>query len=327
MSVSFTVIIPVYNCEKYLRRCLDSVLDQSYQDFDVICIDDKSPDNSKEILKEYTDKMPGKIRALYNEENIGQGQSRMKGVLLSEADYIVFVDSDDYISNDYLQSFVSVLETEQYDTVFEGYTKDINGKLKKKDIYDSMWTLVCYPLACCKAFRREFLIKNQIDFSAERTGEDIYFAMSVFYHAESFKIIHEYGYHYVMNPTSTTMTITADKKLEKSVADMYDRFLIKHDISSLTEERRQMLEYAYASNMVNALVVYAKGCGKEKMRQKYDFFFSDFERKFPDYRSNPYFSPFKAKKVSLKIRTGVDVTITLHKMGLAWPLYRLLSAL
>lgn len=327
MSITFTVIIPVYNCEQYLRRCLDSVLDQSYQNFDVICIDDKSPDNSKDILKEYTDKYPDKIRTLYNEENMGQGQSRMKGVVLSEADYIVFVDSDDYLSPDYLQSFADALKEKEYDTVFEGYTKDIEGKLKKNDIYDSMWTLVCYPLACCKAFRREFLIQNNIDFSAERTGEDIYFAMAVFYHMKSFKVIHEYGYHYIMNPKSTTMTITADKQLERSVAGMFKRFLSKHDINALSEERKRMLEYAYASNMINALVVYARGCGKEKMRQKYDYFFNDFKEQFPDYKSNPYFSPFKSKKVSLKIRTGVDVTMTLHKMGIAWPLFRLIAAM
>ena len=122
-------------------------------------------------------------------------------------------------------------------------------------------------------------------------------------------------------------TKAADKQLERSVAGMFKRFLSKHDINALPEERIRMLEYAYASNMVNALVVYARGCGKEKMRQKYDFFFNDFKEQFPDYKTNPYFSPFKSKKVSLKIRTGVDVTMTLHKMGIAWPLFRLIAAM
>ena len=118
-----SIIIPVYNAEKYLRKCLDSVMSQDYGSYEVICVNDCSPDNSREILEEYRGKYPEKIVVLENEENMGQGRSRMRALKQASGEYFMFVDSDDYIAQDYISRFMSEVEKEPYDICLL-YTSD-----------------------------------------------------------------------------------------------------------------------------------------------------------------------------------------------------------
>ena len=85
-----SVIIPVYNVERYLRRCLNSVLVQTYDDYEIICVNDKSPDNSDRILAQYVRKFPDKIKVYTNEENLGLGRTREKGLRHAEGKYVMF---------------------------------------------------------------------------------------------------------------------------------------------------------------------------------------------------------------------------------------------
>jgi glycosyltransferase involved in cell wall biosynthesis len=237
-----SIIIPVYNAEKYLRKCLDSVMSQDYGSYEVICVNDCSPDNSREILEEYRGKYPEKIVVLENEENMGQGRSRMRALKQASGEYFMFVDSDDYIAQDYIFRFMSEVEKEPYDIVVAGFTKDIEGKKVLHDIKDSAWTLVCYPLACAKMFRTAFIREHDIDFSKVRVGEDIYFSIAIFYENVKYKIIHYFGYYYRFNAFSTTESLTYDREHEKYVAEMFRVFLEKYDLQKISEEKRRMIE-------------------------------------------------------------------------------------
>ena len=94
-----TLIVPVYNVEKYLKRCIDSILNQSYKNIEIICVNDCSPDNSQEILNDYEKKQ--QIRVIINEKNMGLGKSRERALKESTGKYIMFIDSDDYIDTYY----------------------------------------------------------------------------------------------------------------------------------------------------------------------------------------------------------------------------------
>ncbi len=96
MKVS--IIVPVYNSEKYLKDCLDSLVNQTLQEIEIIAIDDASSDKSLEILKEYEMRYPNKIRVYTNFKNLGQGATRNKGIKLATGEYIGFLDSDDYVN-------------------------------------------------------------------------------------------------------------------------------------------------------------------------------------------------------------------------------------
>lgn len=320
-----TVIIPVYNVEKYLRRCLDSILRQNYSDYEIICVNDCSPDHSGEILKEYKENYSEKIQVIENEENIGLGRSRMRGVNQASGEYLLFIDSDDYVAEDYIERYMREVKDTSYDIVIAGYTKDIDGKYIKHDIQDSLWTLVCYPIACAKLYRKSFILENGIEFSPVRCGEDIYFSLVVFIKNVKYKIIHYCGYYYYHNRKSITGSLTYDKKHEVFVSQIFDDFLNKNPLDHLSEEKKRMIEYTYVANMVNALVTYGHGCRPRMMKEKYQFFLRDMKEKFPDYRSNPYFGIMKPKGQSSKIRIGVGVTMLLHKVHLDAMMFWLLS--
>ena len=109
-----SVIIPVHNTEKYLEKCLDSVLNQTFTDIEVICIDDTSSDSSLDLLRAYEQKDP-RIRVFSNKINQGQGYTRNYGIKLARGKYINFMDSDDYIPNYTYDKFYNFIESTDVD--------------------------------------------------------------------------------------------------------------------------------------------------------------------------------------------------------------------
>ena len=116
MSTPFiSIIIPVYNSEKLLKQCLDSVLNQTLNNIEIICVDDGSTDNSFEILKEY-EKKDNRVIAL-TQKNSGAGVARNKGVEIAKGKYIAFIDSDDWIEHDALEKLYNNIENNDSDMV------------------------------------------------------------------------------------------------------------------------------------------------------------------------------------------------------------------
>ncbi len=311
-----SIIIPVYNVEKLLPRCLDSIFRQTFSDFEVICVNDCTPDNSKTVLEDYAVKYPGKMVLLDNEVNMGQGRSRARGITIAKGEYLLFVDSDDHVAEDYIETFLCEMEKEPCDVLVAGFSQDVEGKLTPMDAPKGDWCVLSYPTPWAKLFRTGFLRGYNINFSDIRCGEDIYFSLSQFYHHAKCRVIDYYGYYYYLNVNSTTKSLTYDKKHEENVAEIFDKFLRDYDISLLPKEEQEMIEYIYVANMVNALVTYGHGCKPAKMKEKYNFFMEDMKKKFPEYKKNRYYGLFKPEGQTLKIRLGVGVTMLLHKVGL-----------
>lgn len=111
-----SVVIPVYNTEQYLKQCLDSVLCQTFSDFEIICVNDKSPDNSKDILEEYK-KKDSRVNIIDHQVNQGLGPSRNTGIDIAKGRYIMFIDSDDYISPETLELCLQAIEKENADII------------------------------------------------------------------------------------------------------------------------------------------------------------------------------------------------------------------
>lgn len=99
----FSIIIPVYNVEKYIRRCMETVMGQTFRDYEVIVVDDESPDHSMEIVSEFSEKYPGMMKIIH-QKNTGLGGARNRGVQEAQGEYLLFVDSDDYVSADLLET-------------------------------------------------------------------------------------------------------------------------------------------------------------------------------------------------------------------------------
>lgn len=320
-----SIIVPVYNVEQYLKRCLDSIVNQTFEDYEIICVNDCSPDNSQSILEEYASEYPGLIKVVVNNKNLGLGKTREHGLSVAEGQYVMFIDSDDYIKKDYIETYYKAMCKKDVDIIIGGYTRDIDGNFTVHNVADSEWSLVTYPIACAKLYKKSFLLDNKIVFPEIRCGEDIYFSMSLFYHNATFYTINYAGYYYYFNRKSITGSMNYEKNHEEFVKTIFSEFMDNYDINNLTEPRRRVIEYNYIANMVNALITYGRGGGIKRMRKKYDFWMQDMKVRFPDYNNNPYVGFFKPKGQTAKIRLGVGVSMGLHKIKLDRLMYYIIS--
>lgn len=122
-----SVIIPVYNAQEGIKQCLDSLLNQSFTDFEIILLNDGSTDNSLEVIKKYA--ADNDFIRVIDKENEGVAKTRNKGIQLANGKYIVFIDNDDFVDSDYLERFYNEIDQEQLDIVLGGY-KRVNQEMK-----------------------------------------------------------------------------------------------------------------------------------------------------------------------------------------------------
>ena len=233
--MKFSIIIPVYNVEKYLEECLESVLNQSYTDYEIICVEDVSTDDSYGILCEYARKHD-KIRMVQNTENRGLSYSRNVGLEIADGEYVWFVDSDDYIASDALESIAKKLCEEKVDVLNINYEEvaDISlsdeWKLKEgvhlKELQNiqtgQQWfcenvknrTMVV--MACSKVFRKEFLIENNLKFYEGLLHEDVLFFVQMLIPAQRVVNLEKTLYMYRQRGKSITKTIS-EKRLDSYI--------------------------------------------------------------------------------------------------------------
>lgn len=202
MKLSF--IVPVYKVEKYLEKCVESILSQSMDDYEIILVDDGSPDACPAICDNYAERYPDKIIVIHK-ENTGPGISRNFGIRAAKGEYIFFVDSDDYLVEDKanilyekaVEFNVDVLQTSYYsvkeNTDIKNYTgihfeKEkliLHSDMEKELCYSSSKGYIVFPWR--NLYRREFLLKNKIFFNENlRMVEEGPFNMEAFSKAERF---------------------------------------------------------------------------------------------------------------------------------------------
>ena len=181
-----SVIIPVYNVEKYLRRCLDSIINQTYKNLEIICIDDGSPDNSINVLIEYSNR-DNRI-LIKRQKNMGLSEARNTGIKISTGKYLIFVDSDDWLPLDAIELLCKKIEKENSDVVIGGRitisdskkenfiptAKDINFTFEEYLEY-SMKKKEFRAVAWGKLYKKEIIEKNQLEFPKGLLYEDLLF--------------------------------------------------------------------------------------------------------------------------------------------------------
>lgn len=191
-AIKISVIVPVYNIENYLPQCLDSLVNQTLQDIEIICIDDGSTDKSLEILNEYADKYE-KIK-VFKQNNIGAGRTRNNGLDLAKGDYLYFMDGDDYIDFSALEKLYNrITQTGAEICVFknrkfhqktnklkscnwEHDTLSIQDKetFNKYDIPEVFFQF-CNTPVWTKLYKTSFIRSNKIEFQNLKTCNDVYF--------------------------------------------------------------------------------------------------------------------------------------------------------
>jgi glycosyltransferase involved in cell wall biosynthesis len=193
------IIVPIYNVEKYLRKCLDSLVNQDYSDFFVRLINDGSKDNSSKIAEEYVEQYPHLFK-MYTKVNGGLSDARNYGIDQSDSEFIAFIDSDDYLDHNMFSEMMSLID-DQTDIVCCDlmYVYD-NGEMKVASAGDEsllnhkLDTLKLNNSACNKVFRRSLF--NSIRFVKGKWYEDLATIPCVMYQARKIQLIHKPFYYY-----------------------------------------------------------------------------------------------------------------------------------
>lgn len=220
-----SIIVPVYNAEKTIERCILSILEQSYTNFELILINDGSSDLSLITIKNFIADTRVNI---IDKQNEGASQTRNRGISEAKGEYLLFIDSDDYIDNDYVQCLYEEIENSKLDMVISGIRMvDSDGKeLNRFCLNDSPWSKYMITSPCTRIIRRKFILDNNL-FFIDYTMEDIHFNAVFFSRTDRVRVIPYIGYNYLMNPESTTHT------LHKGISKEVD---ILHIISSIHSE-------------------------------------------------------------------------------------------
>ena len=212
----FSIIVPVYNVEKYLDKCLASILEQTFKDFECIIIDDGSPDNSNIIIDKYV-KLDQRFKVIH-QKNMGLSAARNAGLDIAKGDYIVFVDSDDYIANDYLEKFAAKIASTNAEIVvcgltevFKDYEKSIvfedeSTEVIKQNILADVWPSYAWN----KCYKKS-LFAN-IRFPVGKIFEDILTIPEVCLYARKIVCIPDKLYYYNRhNENSITANLSSEK--------------------------------------------------------------------------------------------------------------------
>lgn len=199
--IKLSIIIPIYNAEKYIKTCLDSILEQRIDEIEIIMINDGSKDNTQAILEEYSNQYPNKIK-IVTKQNGGQGSARNIGIDMAKGEYVTFIDIDDIIEKEMLQQMYQKAKQENLDVVVCDYY-EIRGQVKvhKKAIQNITEDIkknyiVCVAGPCNKLIKTELLKKHSLYFLENGIYEDIAMIPLIGVYANKIGYIEKPYYHY-----------------------------------------------------------------------------------------------------------------------------------
>lgn len=231
-----SIIIPIYNVEQYLVKCLDSVVNQTYKNLEIICVNDCSPDNSSEILKEYAAK-DNRIKIINHKKNGGLSAARNTGMDNATGEYIYFLDSDDWIDSDYIEKMVNkiietdadividknvITEKENFSAPYkhpshkEEYTNNFITKDEIVNIMVNAWS---------KMLKTDFIRRKNLRFPEGYINEDLYFHYIALAQTDKAYFFDGANYHYLSRDAGISKT-EENKDIEtmKIFSLLYDYF-------------------------------------------------------------------------------------------------------
>ncbi|WP_283699688.1 glycosyltransferase family 2 protein [Clostridium perfringens] len=316
--MKITVIVPVYNSEKYVERCIKSILDQSHTDFELILIDDGSSDSSLAILQEYA-KKDSRIRVIY-QSNCGPGIARNRGLEIATGEYVVFVDSDDIIDKNYLLYlsaksadivFIDVNQVDEDLNILKREYMSDKKNINKDEFLRSQMTGKIEWGGVRKAVKLKLLKKNDIKFSVHKIGEEAIFSFHALYYANSIDFIDVPVYNYVNRAGSQSdyklndpwgpiafelKNIIKQMGLYKKYADSLNTFFVTAAIVSLDRIAQQ-----YSYNKYRRLAKDIIGGLHENFDNNYSVDYNSMDKKvkkiYPFINKRCYFAIFFASKL------------------------------
>lgn len=281
-----SIIVPVYNTEKYLAKCLDSLVNQTLTDIEIIIINDGSTDNSEKIIKEYQKKYSNIV--YIKNTNHGQGHARNLGITAAKGEYLTFVDSDDYVE-------LNMLE-ELYDETCDVVVGDIKQIIGENQVYlknyyeisdkSNINLMLSHPGPVVKLYKRTLF--DNIKFLENVYYEDLATMPLIATKAKKVKYVNKALYNYLIRTDSTMRKVSFNKKLD-------DIYLVLDHLTEHLNDYPLELEYLYIEHLL-----YSSSLRFIDYKESEERIFKNaniIKNKYPNWRCNPYL-----KKKSLKFK-------------------------
>lgn len=304
-----SVIVPAYNMSAYIEKCLDSLLNQTKKEIEIIAVDDGSTDSTLSILNKYSQLHPDVIKVI-SQENGGLSAARNTGIGAATGRYIAFVDSDDYVDCDMLDTMYKKALEGDYDVVACDVSciypdkvtvvdSGISFESKHITIEESReMFLNMYVIVCNKLYKKSLFEETGILFEKGIWFEDVLFSHKMFPHIKSIATVKKGFYQYLQRESSITYTYS-DKLSD--IHKVMNKILDYYKENGFFEQYRNELEYMYTRYM---LATYIKRLSKAKDKKKFDdgvtFALETVKNTFPEYKKNIYLNNGSKKGIYLK---------------------------
>lgn len=298
-----SVIVPIYNVESYLDACMQSLVDQTYDDYEIVAVDDGSTDSSRSIAEKYAQKYPF-VRVI-PQENKGLGGARNTGLLNSNGEYVCFIDSDDYLEKDTLAVLADNVEKNNADIVMfdfefvdtEGHSLSVQKMFN--DPIEGVFSLssrkdllLASPSACNKLFRKSLFTDNEIFFPDRVWYEDVRTILKLYLYADNLCYVQRPFYKYVQRPGSIMNNAKLERNIE--IIDAMDDVFTYYKEKNAYETYRNELDFLVILNVfVLASFRVLKYDSKHRLLSD---FYDYLNKNVPNYGQNPYLQTHLGKK-------------------------------
>lgn len=305
IMVKVSIIVPIYKVEKYLKRCLESLVSQTFQEIEIICVNDGSPDQSQKIVDEYVEKYPHLVKG-YLKENGGLSDARNYGLNLASGDYVAFIDSDDWVEPEMIEKMYRAAREQEADLVICDFVMDWETE-EKESLYISgirqestdfmRNVLLSGPSAWNKLYKKDLFLKTDIRYPKGLWYEDLATTLRLIMNTNKIAHVKEAFVHYIQREGSIMAT------LNEKVLDIYKVLELIEDYyksNGYYDQYKDEIEFLYVEHVIlTSLLNWRKFENGDLYLKKA---ISYMNKKFPKWVENPYIQKqSKKEKVVFKL--------------------------
>ena len=316
-----SIIVPVYNLELYIEKCLNSLVNQTLKDLEIIVVNDGSTDKSVEIIEKMKKQYPNLIKT-YNISNVGVAKARNFGLSKATGEYIGFVDGDDYVSKDMYEKLYNKAIEEDSDIVTSGYYKVKKEKCEEKgtklsncfgyDIHMQPNILIeSFPYIWNKIFKRNLIIKNKIEFENLKIYEDLVFTYKLYFNANKISKVDEPLYYYIVTRESSATYEFTEKRFD--IFKAFDSLIEYMKNNNCFEEFKNEILYILLKHIY---VVLEQDISKESIKLKKEYLkyaFKYLNKNFKNWEDNIYFRKLNKSRLRYCSKTYWKIRMYVNK--------------
>ena len=306
-----SIIVPVYNVEKYITKSLESLVNQTLEDIEIIIVNDGTKDNSMKIVREFAIKNPKKIVCL-EKQNGGLSDARNYGIPYAKGEYIAFLDSDDYVELDMYEKMYKLAKKENSDMVECDFYWEYPNKTKIDigEIYTNQKEMLekIRVVAWNKLIKREILEKSQIAFPVGYRYEDTEFTYKLVPYLKKVSFLKKPCVHYIQREGSIS---NSQNERTKEIFDILEHVIQFYQEKGIYEQYKEEIEYTYTryllcSSLLRMVKIQDKNIRKELLNQTW----KKLNSKFPEWKKNPILKRNKSVKgLYMKSVNGITYKI------------------